>query len=87
MLELFVNWGATVNLEEAIDLLSVVLDFDFGDSEKTPAITIFDGQKDGFFLHVKENLVTDEYRRYLYGVVKSRNLLLRGSEGHLVIYG
>jgi len=77
----------TVNLEEAIDLLEVVSDFDFGGSEKTPTITIFDHQKDGVVLHVKEDLISDEFRRYLYGVVKSRNLLLRGSEGLLIIYG
>lgn len=76
-----------VNLEEAVDLLAVISDFDFGGSEKVPSISIVDGQKDGFVLHVKEDLVSDEFRRYLYGVVKSRNLLLRGSEGLLMIYG
>ena len=79
--------GVAVNLLEAIDLLKVVSDLDFEDSKKIPTITIFYNPKDGFVLHVKENLVTDEYRRYLYGVVKSRNLLLSGSKGYLMIKG
>ena len=74
-----------MNLEEAINLLAVVSDFDFEALDKRLNFSIYDDQKGGFVLCIRAELVTEEYRRYLEGIVKSRNLLIGESEGYLMI--
>ncbi len=76
-----------MNLEDAINLLVVVTDFSFGPSEKVPTISILDNQKEGFVLCIKANMVTDEYRSYLEGVVESYDLWISESKGYLMIKG
>jgi hypothetical protein len=76
-----------LTLNEAIDLLCVVSDFQFKDSEKRPDFCIYDNQNDGYNLRIKAELVTAEYRSYLNEIVKSRKLRIRESEGYLIIYG
>jgi len=76
-----------VNLSEAIELLDVVSDFNFENSDKRPRFSIYDSQKEGFVLCVKANLVSEEYRDYLMKIVDSRKLGLRESEGYMMIHG
>jgi hypothetical protein len=76
-----------LTINDAIDLLCAVSDFQFKDSEKRPDFCVYDNQNDGYNLRIKAELVDKEYRRYLNGIVKSRKLGLRESEGYLIIYG
>ena len=76
-----------VNLVEAVELLDAISDFNFKDSEKIPNISIYDKEKEGFVLCVKANMVDEEYRDFLKGIVESRKLGMRQSEGYLMIYG
>ena len=76
-----------VNLVEAVELLDAISDFNFKDSEKIPNISIYDKEKEGFVLCVKASLVDEEYRDFLKGIVESRKLGMRQSEGYLMIYG
>ena len=76
-----------MNLVEAIDLLAAVSDFDFKNLRETPNFSIYDKQNDGFVLWVKANFVNGKYREYLEGIVESRKLGMRESEGYLIIYG
>jgi hypothetical protein len=76
-----------LNLNEAIELLEIVSDFDFKASEKKPNLSIHDNQSEGYVLYVKADLVSEEYRNYLEKIVESRNLRLSELEGYLRIYG
>ena len=76
-----------MNLVEAVELLDAISDFNFKDSEKIPNISIYDKEKEGFVLCVKANMVDEEYRDFLKGIVESRKLGMRQSEGYLMIYG
>jgi len=76
-----------VNLDEAIDLLEVVSDFNFEASEKKPNFSVYDNQKEGFVLCVKANLVNEKFHDYLVGIAESRKLSTRELEGYLVIHG
>jgi hypothetical protein len=76
-----------VNLFEAVELLNVVSDFNFKDSENIPNISIYDNGLEGFVLCVKANLVNEEYRDFLKGIVESRKLGVRELEGYLIVYG
>ena len=76
-----------MNLVEAIDLLAAVSDFDFKNLREMPNFSIYDKQNDGFVLWVKANFVNEKYREYLEGIVESRKLGMRESEGYLIIYG
>jgi hypothetical protein len=74
-----------VNLDEAIDLLDDISDFNFKASEK-PNISVYDNQKDGFVLCVKANLVDEEFRDHIAGIAESRKLGIRELEGYLIIH-
>ena len=74
-----------MNLDEAIDLLDDISDFNFEASEK-PNISVYDNQKDGFVLCVKANLVGEEYYEYLKRIIRLRNLRMRKSKGYLMIH-
>ncbi len=76
-----------MNFTEAIELLDAASAFDFKGSEKKPNICIYDKEKYGFELYIKADLVNAEYREYLKGIVKSRKLKIRESEGYLIIHG
>jgi hypothetical protein len=76
-----------LNLVEAVELLDAVSDFNFKETEKKPSFCIYDSQKEGFVLRVKADLVSEEYRDFLKGIVESRKLGMRESEGYLTIYG
>lgn len=75
-----------MNLDEAIDLLDDISDFNFKASEKKPNISVYDNQKDGFVLCVKANLVDEKFRGYLAGIAESRKLGIRELEGYLIIH-
>ena len=79
--------GQFLNLNEAIDLLDAISNFNFKDVEKIPNFSIWDKQKDGYVLCVKANSVTEEYRDYLKGIVESRKLRMRELDGYLMIHG
>ena len=74
-----------MNLDEAIDLLDDISDFNFKASEK-PNISVYDNQKDGFVLCVKANLVDEEFRDHIAGIAESRKLEIRELEGYLIIH-
>jgi hypothetical protein len=76
-----------VNLLEAVELLDVVSDFHFKVSEEKPDFLIYDNQKEGYALWVKSQLISEEYRNYLKEMAESRKLVIRESEGYLIIQG
>jgi hypothetical protein len=76
-----------VNLIEAVELLDAVSNFLFQDSEKSPNVSVYDNQNEGFVLCIKTNVVNEKYRDFLKGIVKSHKLGMRESEGYLMIYG
>jgi hypothetical protein len=77
--------GQFLNFIEAIELLDSISDFNFKGFKKKPSFSIYDKQKDGFVLCVKANLVNEEYRNFLQGIVESRNLRMRELDGYLII--
>jgi hypothetical protein len=76
-----------LNLKEAIEVLDSISDFDFKEFKKKPSFSIYDKQKDGFVLCVKANLVNEEYRNFLQGIVEPRNLRMCELDGYLIISG
>jgi hypothetical protein len=76
-----------LNLNDAINLLCVVSDFQFKNSEKKPDFCVYDNQNEGYNLRIKAEMVTAEYRSYLNEIVKSRKLGILESDGYLIIYG
>lgn len=54
-----------LSLIEATKLLNAVSDFHFESSEKTPKLSIYDKQKEGFVICMKTKLVNEEYHSYL----------------------
>jgi hypothetical protein len=76
-----------MNLDEAVELLRVVSAIPVKDSAKRPEIRILYNQGEGYTLHIEAHLVNDEHRSYLNGIVESRKLGIRESEGYIVIYG
>ena len=79
--------GQFLNLNEVIELLDSVSDFNFGNFKKKPSFSIYDNEKDGFVLCIKTNLVNEKYRNFLQGIVESRNLRMRELRGYLIISG
>jgi hypothetical protein len=73
-----------LKLCEAIDLLDVISDFDFGTSE-TPKFHIYDQEKRGHTIWIKADLVREEYLNFLEKIIKSRELQMRESNGYLVL--
>ena len=76
-----------LNLQEAVSLLGVVSNFDFKAYEKKPRFYIYDNQKAGHTLWVETASVSEEYRKFLEEIVKSRKLLFRNLDGYLIISG
>lgn len=74
-----------MNLKEAVALLAAVSDFSFKQSEKKPAVSIYDNQNQGYTLCVKAHLINEEYHKYLKKTVEARKLRIRESEGYIVI--
>lgn len=79
--------GQFLNLNAAIELLDSFSDFNFSGWHKKPSFSIYDNQKEGFVLYVKANLVNEEYRDYLKGIVKARKLRMCELDGYLMISG
>jgi hypothetical protein len=74
-----------VNLNEAIDLLDVVSDFQFKISEEKPDFCIYDYESGGYALSVKAHLISEKYRTFLKEIAESRNLRIREADGVLTI--
>jgi hypothetical protein len=75
-----------MDIFEAVKLLGVVSDFSFKDAGEVPRFSIFDGEKEGFVVCVKANLVGEEYYEYLKRIIRLRNLRMRKSKGYLMIH-
>ncbi len=78
------RWVPALNLNEAVDLLGVISDFDFGTSE-TPKFYIYDQEKRGHTIWIKADLVREEYLTFLEKIIKSRKLQMSESKGYLVL--
>jgi hypothetical protein len=76
-----------LNLNEAIELLNTVSDFDFEDSKNSPKISIFCNKNNDCKVCIYASLVGAGYRNYLEGIVKLHRLNIRESDGYLVIHG
>ena len=74
-----------MDLAEALALRDAISDFHFEASEDKPSITIYDNQKGGYDLLVKDQTVDEKYLNRLRKIVKSRYLLMRESDGCVVI--
>jgi hypothetical protein len=74
-----------MNLHEALALLEAVSDFNFEASEDKPSFTIFENHKGGYDLLVKASSADKTYESRLREIVKSHNLLIRESDGCLVV--
>jgi hypothetical protein len=76
-----------LNIKDAINLLTVISEFQFNAVEKKPKAVIYDNQTRGFVLYFKATLVSNEYRAHLQKITKSRKLGMHESEGYLIIHG
>ena len=83
----FEKWLQLLNLKDAINLLTVISEFQFNEAEKKPNAVIYDNQTGGFVLYFKASLVSHDYRAYLQKITKSRKLRMHESEGYLIIHG
>jgi hypothetical protein len=81
------GWDCTINLLDAVKLLNVVSDFDFQASKKTPRFSIYDNQNEGHTIWVEAGSVSEEYRKHLEEIVKSRKLRIKELKGYFVISG
>jgi len=75
-----------VNFREALELLSIVSDFQFKSSDEKSDFCLFDNGTQGYALRVKTSLLNAEYHSYIEKIVESRKLGIRELEGYLEIY-
>jgi hypothetical protein len=76
-----------MNLDEAVELLRVVLAIPIKDSAKRPEIRILYNVGEGYTLHIKADLINAEYRNHLNRIVESCKLAIHESKRYLIIYG
>lgn len=76
-----------MNLDEAVELLRVVLAIPIKYSAKRPKIRIFHNIGEGYTLHIKADSINAEYRNHLNRIVESCKLAIRESNRYLIIYG
>ena len=70
-----------------IELQNAVTDFYSETQTAPPKLCIYETQKEGYVLYVKESSVNNEYRNFLNNLVSSRNFRIRKSEDYIVIHG
>jgi hypothetical protein len=79
-----------MNLDEAVELLRVVSAIPVKKSTKYPEIRIVraigEVMSKGYTLRIEKDLADADYRNHLNRIVESKNLAIRESERHLIIY-
>ena len=76
-----------LDLTQVIELQNAVTNLYSEIQAVPPKLCIYETQKEGYVLYVKESSVNNEYRNFLNSLVNSRNFRIRTSEDYIVIHG
>ena len=77
----------TLDLAQVIELQNAVDNFHSETQAVPPKLCIYETQKEGYVLYVKESSVNTEYRDFLNNLVNSLNFRIREYEDYIVIHG